>query len=73
MECKVCPQCNSNNIYKGVMQAAHAPLHMFPEEAFNKSAPLNSHLRKNSKISSYYCQGCGYILGMFVDEPDKLM
>lgn len=55
------------------MQAAHASLHMFPEEAFNKNAPLNSHLRRNSKISSYYCQGCGYILGMFVDAPDKLM
>ncbi len=72
MELKICPQCNNKDIHRGIIRAAHAPLHMFPEESFKTNAPLNSHLRKNSKISSYYCQDCGYILGMFVDEPHKL-
>lgn len=73
MELKTCPNCNSQNIHKGIIRAVHAPLHMFPEESFNKNVPLNSHLGNSSKITSYYCQDCGYILGAFVDEPNKLI
>lgn len=73
MDLKICPQCSNKNIAKGILRAVHAPLHMFNEESFNKKAPLNSHLRKSSKINSYYCQDCGYILGSFVDEPNKLL
>ena len=73
MELKICPQCNKKNIAKGILRAVHAPIHMFPEESFNKNAPLISHLRKSSKVTSYYCKECGYILGSFVDEPNKLL
>ena len=73
MELKICSQCNSNNIQKGILRAVNAPLYMFPEGLDKKEGPLNSHLRKSSKINSYYCQDCGYILGSFIDEPNKLI
>jgi len=67
-----CSQCNSTNINKGLIRAVNAPIHMFPEDSYDKKAPLNSHLRKSSEISSYYCLDCGYILGMYLTEPQNL-
>ena len=73
MGLNICSQCNSNNIRKGILRAGNAPLHMFPGELDIEKGPLNSHLRKSSKINSYYCQDCGYILGSFLDDPNKLI
>jgi len=67
-----CSQCNSTNINKGIIRAVNAPIQIYPEDSFDKKGPLNSHLRKSSKISSYYCEDCGYILGMFLTEPQNL-
>lgn len=72
MRLNICSQCDSHNIQKGIVRAVNAPLYMFPEELDIKKGPLNSHLRKSSKIISYYCQDCGYILGSFIDDPKKL-
>ncbi|MDN4493793.1 acetyltransferase [Ureibacillus aquaedulcis] len=67
-----CTHCNSTKIQEGVIRAANAPLRMYPEESFTRNAPLNAHLRKSSAISSYYCQECGCILGLFLTEPKNL-
>lgn len=67
-----CPHCNSANIQKGIIRAANAPIRMYPEESYNRDAPINSHLRKSSTIDSYYCQECGHILGLFLTEPKNL-
>lgn len=73
MKLKICSQCNGNNIQKGIIRAVNAQLEIFPADLDKKRGLLNSHLRKSSKINSYYCQDCGYILGLFVDEPNKLI
>lgn len=73
MKLNICSQCNSNNIHKGILHAVNAPLHMFPDGLDIKKRPLNSHLGKSSKVNSYYCQDCGYILGSFIDDPNKLI
>lgn len=54
-----CPQCNSEDIKKGVLGASFGKVQMFPEYKRGKS----------SSISTKYCNKCGYVLSIFVDNP----
>ncbi|WP_442602841.1 acetyltransferase [Paenibacillus sp. KN14-4R] len=58
-----CPQCEGKDIKKGVIRASNALVHMFP---------LNNLRSKSSSISADYCNDCGYVLSLFVDEPKNL-
>ncbi|MDK8640529.1 acetyltransferase [Niallia taxi] len=58
-----CPQCNSDNINKGVIVSGVKELHMYAYE---------NRRRGSSPILSYYCGECGYIIGSFVENPNRL-
>lgn len=58
-----CPQCNSDNINKGVIVSGFKELHMYAYE---------NRRRGSSPILSYYCGECGYIIGSFVENPTRL-
>lgn len=64
--------CNSTHIQKGVILAGNAPIRMYSEETYNRKAPLNTWQRKSSLISSYYCQDCGNIFGLFLTDVKNL-
>ncbi|GAA0493884.1 hypothetical protein GCM10008986_20470 [Salinibacillus aidingensis] len=64
MEEKKCPKCNNSQIEKGVIRAGNgAVVHMFP---------YNNLRSQSSPISSYYCSNCGYVLGLYVENPENL-
>ncbi|CAM5714403.1 hypothetical protein SAFG77S_10097 [Streptomyces afghaniensis] len=63
MKNNICPKCNSEEIKKGGMAATVGQVHMYPEK----------NLRKNSStISAKYCGHCGYIVALYVDNPENL-
>lgn len=57
-----CPQCGSEDIKKGIIGASLGQVHMFPEHKRGASSP----------ISTNYCNDCGYILSLYVDNPKNL-
>lgn len=59
----ICPKCNSNSIKKGVLGTGFKFVHMFSFDQLKN---------KPSRITSYYCSNCGYILGSYVDKPADL-
>jgi predicted nucleic-acid-binding Zn-ribbon protein len=60
---QVCPKCNSEQIEKGIIRAGNSVVHMFP----------SSNLRSmSSSITSLYCSKCGYVLGLYVENPERL-
>lgn len=63
MEEKECPKCNNSEIEKREIRAGNGVVHMFP---YNNLRSLSS------PISSYYCSNCGYVLGLFVENPKNL-
>lgn len=60
---KFCPKCNNEQIEKGIIRAGNGVVHMFP---------LNNLRSQSSSITSLYCANCGYILGLYVENPEKL-
>lgn len=58
-----CPKCNSNNIKKGALGTGFKFVQMF--------SYVNSR-NKPSKIISYYCSDCGYILSSYLKNPSNL-
>lgn len=62
MEEKVCPKCNANQIEKGIISAGNGVVHMFS---------YDNPRSKSSPISSYFCSNCGYILGLYVENPQN--
>ncbi|WHY58300.1 PF20097 family protein [Peribacillus simplex] len=58
-----CPKCNSNNIKKGSLGTGIKFVLMFSYDN-----PKN----KSSKITSYYCSNCGYILSSNLENPSNL-
>lgn len=62
MEIKVCQKCKEENIKKGVLGASFGQVHMFPENKRGKSSP----------ISAEYCNDCGYILSLYINNPKNV-
>ena len=60
---KICPKCNNSQIEKGMIRSGNAVVHMFPH---------NNLRSQSSSIASYYCSDCGYVLGLYVENPEKL-
>lgn len=59
-----CPKCNDNQIEKGIIRAGNgAVVHMFS---------YNNPRSKSSPISSDYCSNCGYVLGLYVENPTNI-
>lgn len=59
-----CPKCNKNQIEKGIIRAGSGSVvHMFPH---------NQTRSQSSPLSSYYCSNCGYVLGLYVENPKNL-
>ncbi len=63
MEEKECPKCNNRQIEKGIIRSGNAVVHMF---SYNNLRSLSS------PISSHYCSNCGYVLGLYVENPKNL-
>ncbi len=63
MEEKECPKCNNSQIRKGIIRSGNGVVHMF-----SYKNPRN----QSSPISSYYCANCGYVLGLYVENPKNL-
>lgn len=63
MEDKECPKCNSAQIEKGMIRSGNAVVQMFS---------YNNPRSQSSPISSYYCSNCGYVLGLYVENPNSL-
>lgn len=63
MEEKVCPECNNDQIKKGTIRSGNAVVHMFPH---------NDLRSQSSPIASHYCSNCGYVLGLYVENPENL-
>jgi len=72
MNVNKCPYCQSDKIEEGVLRAGNSPLYLTSSEIKITRQKLNSHLDKVSPIKTYYCGDCGYILGAFAEEPNKL-
>lgn len=62
MEKLICPKCKSEDIKKGVMGASFVQVQMFSKNKREKSSP----------ISAEYCNGCGNVLFLFVDNPKNI-
>lgn len=60
---KVCPKCNNDEIEKGIIQSGNAVVHIFS---------YNNPRSQSSPIFSYYCSNCGYVLGLYVENPKIL-
>ncbi len=60
MEDKQCPKCNNSQIEKGMIGSGNAVVQMF---SYHNPRSLSS------PISSYYCSNCGYVLGLYVENP----
>lgn len=58
----ICSNCKSKDIQKGVMGASFGQVQMFPENKRGKS----------SSISANYCNECGYVLSLFVDNSKNV-
>jgi len=58
----VCPKCKSEDTQKGVISASFGKVQMFPENRRGKSSP----------ILADYCDECGYILSLYVDNPKNV-
>lgn len=58
-----CPKCNSNNIKKGALGNGFKFVQMFSYDNLRN---------KPSKIISYYCSDCGYILSSYLKNPSNL-
>ncbi len=58
----ICPKCKSEDIKKGVMGASFGQVQMFPENIRGKSSP----------ISAEYCNKCGYIIALYVEDPKNV-
>lgn len=63
MEEKTCPKCKNSQIEKGMIRSGNAVVHMFPH---------NDLRSQSSPIASYYCSSCGYVLGLYVENPGNL-
>ena len=63
MEVKECPKCNNSQIEKGIIRSGNAVVHMFSH---------NNLRNQSSPISSFYCSNCGYVLGLYVENPKNL-
>ncbi|UTI44170.1 acetyltransferase [Niallia sp. RD1] len=63
IEEKDCPKWDSNQITKGIIRSANTVVHMFSN---------NNPRSHSSPISFYYCSNCGYVLGLFVENPHIL-
>lgn len=62
MEELVCPKCKEESIKKGALSSSFGQVHMFPENQRGKSSP----------ISADYCNNCGYVLSLYVDNPTNI-
>ena len=60
---KMCVNCNSEEIRKGVLGATVGEVYLYPENNLRK---------KPSSISVKYCHDCGCILSFNVDNPKNL-
>ncbi|WP_417168757.1 acetyltransferase [Terrihalobacillus insolitus] len=63
MDEKVCPKCQSEQIEEGIIRAGNGVVHMFP---------ANNLRSLSSPIISKYCSNCGYVLGLYVEDPKIL-
>ncbi|MDY0404157.1 acetyltransferase [Virgibacillus sp. 179-BFC.A HS] len=59
MENQTCPKCNGKDIKKGSLASSFVPVQMFPEHKRGTASP----------ISAEFCNDCGYILALYVDNP----
>lgn len=62
MERLICSKCKSEDIKKGVMGASFGQVQMFPEKKRGKSSP----------VSAEYCNKCGYVLSLYVEDPKNV-
>lgn len=62
METQCCPKCKGEDIKKGFLGAGVQMVRMFPEERRGASSP----------VSAEYCNDCGYIVSLFVDQPKNV-
>lgn len=58
----ICPKCKNEDIKKGVIGASFGQVQMLPENKRGKSSP----------ISGEYCNECGYVLSLYVDNPKNI-
>ncbi|KGR84522.1 acetyltransferase [Lysinibacillus odysseyi 34hs-1 = NBRC 100172] len=63
MKEKECPKCHNSQIEKGMIRSGNAVVQMF---SYNNARSLSS------PISSYYCSNCGYVLGLYVENPGNI-
>lgn len=62
MENPICPKCKGEDIKKGILAASYMPVQMFPEHKRGTSSP----------VSAEYCNDCGYILSLYVNNPKNV-
>lgn len=62
MEKLICSKCKGANIKKGKLGSPLGQVQMFPENYRGKSSP----------ISAEYCNNCGYVLSLYVDNPTNV-
>ncbi|GIN61855.1 hypothetical protein J27TS8_18480 [Robertmurraya siralis] len=60
MEEKVCPKCHSDQLKKGIIQSGNASVQMFS---------FTNPRGQSSSMTSLYCSHCGYVLGLYVENP----
>ena len=60
---KMCVNCNSEIIGKGVLGATVGEVYLYPENNLRK---------KPSSVSVEYCRDCGCILSFNVENPKNL-
>ena len=62
MENQVCSKCKGEDIKKGALASSFVPVQMFPEHKRGTASP----------ISAEYCNDCGYVLSLYVDNPKNV-
>ncbi len=58
----VCVKCKSEDIKNGVIGASFGQVHMFSESKRGKSSP----------VLAEYCNDCGHILSLSVENPKNV-
>ncbi|HZW68023.1 MAG TPA: acetyltransferase [Pseudogracilibacillus sp.] len=58
----ICEKCKGEKINKSVLATSLGQVHMLAENKRGKSSP----------ITADYCNSCGYILSLYVENPNNL-